>query len=316
MTEFQYISIIVIGYNESNNLHQTFKSIKAINYPQELVELIYVDSGSQDNSVEIASQYTDKIFIEDINPTAARNRNRGAKEAIHDIVHFLDGDVEMHPEYLINAIKIINDGIAEAVCGKLIEKNQNQISKILSSTWNSRIEGYVSATHAGGTYVKKAFLSCGGYNPEIRLGEETELAERFNNAGFKAYFMENIMGYHDYGINNLWQYFKKQIGDGKTKTNLAYYQGTNGDFLKSNYKMSISNIVQITTLVTLLLIFTINGEYLFSLLLLSFFLLFPFIKLLYKTNYTLGYLVLQHYAKPFVFYGQLVEYLKIKLQRK
>ena len=56
------ISIVVIGLNEGKNLHDTFTAIREMDYPQEKLELIFVDTGSSDHSVEIAGEFTDKVF--------------------------------------------------------------------------------------------------------------------------------------------------------------------------------------------------------------------------------------------------------------
>ena len=57
-------ALSVIKLNEGKNLHDTFSAVRAMDYPQEKIELIYVDTGSDDNSVAIAGEYTDKVFVE------------------------------------------------------------------------------------------------------------------------------------------------------------------------------------------------------------------------------------------------------------
>ena len=55
------VSIVVIGLNEENNLHNTFKAIHNIDYPKNKYEIIYIDTGSSDRSIEIARRYTKEI---------------------------------------------------------------------------------------------------------------------------------------------------------------------------------------------------------------------------------------------------------------
>jgi len=104
------VSISVIGYNEAKNLNQTFTAIRKINYPTDRIELIYIDSGSSDNSIGIAKLYCDKYFIENQFPTAARNRNRGLIECKNDIIHFIDGDIIIDPDYLKFAVEKLLEG--------------------------------------------------------------------------------------------------------------------------------------------------------------------------------------------------------------
>ncbi|MGY0391601.1 glycosyltransferase [Bizionia sp. KMM 8389] len=75
-------SIIVPFRDEANELPQLLKSIKDLNYPSELYEIILIDDFSEDNSVKII-----KTFIENglKNVTILKNGNRNVspkKEAI------------------------------------------------------------------------------------------------------------------------------------------------------------------------------------------------------------------------------------------
>ena len=133
-SEFPFISIVIIGLNEEANLEACMQSILASNYPINKMELIYVDSGSTDDSVAIAKKYTSAVYVESKFPTASRNRNRGLIESSNDIVHFQDGDVKIHPDYLLNAVQTIVAGKAQAVCGKLIEINKSDEEILTTSS--------------------------------------------------------------------------------------------------------------------------------------------------------------------------------------
>jgi len=307
------ISVIVIGLNEAENLEATFNAIISSKIDFQ-IELIYVDSGSNDESISIAARFTDKIFIEDQGyRSAARNRNRGLIESTGEIIHFLDGDVKLAPDYLAKAVEIILDKKAEAACGKMIEINQNQVTSIISSSWDTRMEGYMHATHAGGTYLKSAIMSVGGYNPKIKMGEETELGLRFSEAGYKIYYIDEPMGYHDYNISNIFHYFKKQIGDGKCKTDMMFLREKN-DFIRLSDRYAISNLLQMTIFIFLFLILLFLNLWV-SIFILGLFLVFPFIKTLYRKDQKLKYLLVMHYSKPWVFYGQLLRFLQLLINR-
>lgn len=310
MINLPTISIIVIGFNEAKNLHQTFNAINEINYPMSLVELIYVDSGSKDDSIEIALKYTSKVYIEDKLPSAARNRNRGAKESTSEIIHFIDGDVIIGKNYIINAVQVLSKGNVQAVCGKLIESKPNWITNIITSNWHLRKEGFIDSTHAGGTYLKNSFLQINGYNTKIKLGEETELGHRFKDAGFNAFYVEEIMGYHDYGITNIFQYLKKQIGNGKFKMEILFFKESNKE-IDNLKKISISNLTQMSVIILILIILLVY--YPMGIVpLIILYLLFPIFKSKIKnTKQSLILMALNHYSKPFIYYGQIRKLFEI-----
>lgn len=91
------ISFIIIGKNEDWRLEKCLKSVRSI-VQKELsqpTEILYVDSQSTDNSLEISKKYVDKSFLITGVCNAAIGRNIGAKEAKGDILFFLDGDMEL-----------------------------------------------------------------------------------------------------------------------------------------------------------------------------------------------------------------------------
>ena len=61
-------------------------------------ELIVVDTGSKDRSIEIAREYTDYVFSEPWQNSFARARNFAASKATGDFVMWLDADDVMHEE--------------------------------------------------------------------------------------------------------------------------------------------------------------------------------------------------------------------------
>ena len=96
------ISFIIIGKNEGWRLEKCLLSIVFVVKQDEIAdyEIIYVDSRSTDNSVELAKQYGAKVFLITGECNAAIARNIGAKEAMGDILFFIDGDMELFPEFL------------------------------------------------------------------------------------------------------------------------------------------------------------------------------------------------------------------------
>jgi putative nucleotidyltransferase with HDIG domain len=103
------ISFVVIGYNEGRHLEGCLKSIQAQTYAPS--EIIYVDSTSSDNSLEIAGNYATKTMVvpkKGANPA----RNAGGEAATGDIIIFIDGNdsVPLDMAYKVN--EAVNNGAA------------------------------------------------------------------------------------------------------------------------------------------------------------------------------------------------------------
>lgn len=106
------ISIITASYNYANYISETIESVMSQTYPN--WEMIVVDDGSTDNSVEIIKSYCRrdnriKLFYHE------NNKNKGLKDTIllglehakSDWIVFLESDDAITPNYLEEKIKII-----------------------------------------------------------------------------------------------------------------------------------------------------------------------------------------------------------------
>lgn len=94
------ISVVMIVKNESECLSKCLESVKSFD------EIIICDTGSEDNTVEIAKKYTDKVF-EDFTwcDDFAAARNHALAKATGDWVLSIDADEYLHdPEEVRKAV--------------------------------------------------------------------------------------------------------------------------------------------------------------------------------------------------------------------
>lgn len=87
------ISLCMIVKNESINLKNCLDSIKNV-----VDEIIIVDTGSTDNTVEIAKEYSDKVFFFEWIDNFAAARNFSFSKASMDYILWLDADDVLLPE--------------------------------------------------------------------------------------------------------------------------------------------------------------------------------------------------------------------------
>ena len=96
-------AFIVIGRNEGIKIKKCLESIFTTIEKNSLesTEVIYVDSDSKDESIHLALSFNDVKVIKisgEINAAVARNE--GAKQANADVLFFIDGDMEINPDFL------------------------------------------------------------------------------------------------------------------------------------------------------------------------------------------------------------------------
>ena len=85
------ISVIIPCYNRQRSLRQALDSVLSQTHKPD--EIIVIDDGSTDGSVEVAKSYGSKVqVIQQPNAGAAKARNRGIASATGDWIAFLDSD--------------------------------------------------------------------------------------------------------------------------------------------------------------------------------------------------------------------------------
>ena len=107
------ISFITASYNYAEYISETIESV--INQTYENWELIIIDDGSKDNSIDIINSYVKKYPEKIMLLTHPNNENRGLKETVKlgvqnatgDFVAFVESDDYIRKDYLEKKLEII-----------------------------------------------------------------------------------------------------------------------------------------------------------------------------------------------------------------
>jgi glycosyltransferase involved in cell wall biosynthesis len=87
------LSVVIITFNEEANIGRTLHSVQPL-VADGKGEIIVVDSGSTDRTVEIAKSFGAKVFVEDWKGFATQ-KNSGIEKATGDWILSLDADEEV-----------------------------------------------------------------------------------------------------------------------------------------------------------------------------------------------------------------------------
>ena len=117
------ISAIVITYNEEANITECLNSLKWCD------EIILVDSGSTDNTVKLAGEFTQKIIISGNIPYGEK-RNIGIDNATGEWIFWLDADERATPQLKDEITGIISRG-SPVIEAYLINRKSFFINKFI-----------------------------------------------------------------------------------------------------------------------------------------------------------------------------------------
>jgi GT2 family glycosyltransferase len=206
-------AVVVIGRNEGARLVRCLDSLA-----EQGALLVYVDSGSTDNSLEEArSRGAIIVELERDRPfTAGRARNAGfraAREAAPEIdyVQFVDGDCEVAADWLDFATTHLDqDPGAAVVCGRRKERfpKRTVYNHLCDVEWDTPIG---DADACGGDFMARAeaFAAVKGFNNMIIAGEEPELCFRLRDKGWRITRADQLMTIHDADITRLGQWARR-----------------------------------------------------------------------------------------------------------
>lgn len=220
------LSIIIPSFNEAQDIKETLQALQG--YREAGHEIIIVDGGSRDSTIEFAQSLVDKLLIS--KPGRALQMNIGAEQSEKDILVFLHADTFL-PE---TADQLIINAMAQGyLWGRFNVRlsGHHFLFRIIETMMNGRSCLTGIATGDQGIFVKREiFEQIGGF-PEIKLMEDIELSKNLKKIGKPACIKPRITTSSRKWENN---------GIVKTvllmwRLRLQYFFGTSADKLHSKY---------------------------------------------------------------------------------
>jgi GT2 family glycosyltransferase len=217
---------VVIGRNEGAALHACLYSIAP-----RVAAVVYVDSGSTDDSVAFAKeQNVHVVELDTTTPfTAARARDAGLSKLLEinpdlTFVQFVDGDCEVDEHWLDTAHDALTDPDnpkLAVVCGRRRERfpDATKYNRHCDMEWNTPV-GEAKACGGDAMMRIKTYQQAGGFNTSLICGEEPELCIRLRQAGFTIQRLDAEMTLHDAKMTTFNQFWKRSVRGG-----WAYAQG-------------------------------------------------------------------------------------------
>lgn len=218
------LGAVVIGRNEGDRLKACLHSLAPV-----CARVVYVDSGSQDGSVEFARALGVTVVELDTSTpfTAARARNAGFDALLAagdlDLVQFVDGDCTVQDGWLAAG----TDALAADPKLGLVTGWRSEIHP-MASVYNQmcqvewrRPAGPITAC-GGDMMVRSAgFRQIGGFDPTVIAAEDDEFCLRLAKAGWGLIRLPVEMTRHDANMTRFGQWWQraKRAGHGFAQLN-------------------------------------------------------------------------------------------------
>lgn len=207
---FPLVSVVVATKNEESNIVNCLQSVRNQKYPEEKKEIIVVDNYSPDKTIEIAKEFTDKVYNK--GPRRSAQLNFGVQKAKGEYVLYLDADMMLSEKVIIECVdKCENeDYIALYIPEKIIGDGfWIGVRDFERSFYNATCIDTVR-------FVRRdKFLEIGGFDEYLDLGaDDWDFDRRIKKVDKVGTITAPL--YHNEGRFNLTRYLEKKGHYSKT----------------------------------------------------------------------------------------------------
>lgn len=218
------ISVIICTYNRCESLSGALHSLEKMFIPQDLAwELLVIDNNSLDKTSETVASFLKrptglplKYFFEPVAGLSSA-RNRGIRESRGEILAFLDDDVVVSPQWLIEVRKAFQQYAAACVGGRVLLHESSPRPSWWDQTYDVAVGEFDRGTEAiideseetligiGANIIFKraAFDRCGWFRTDmgrkanqLTTGEETDMVQRLRQEKQQVVYYPHALVYH------------------------------------------------------------------------------------------------------------------------
>jgi len=195
------VSLVIATYNEEDIIGKKIENILEIDYPKDKLELVFVDS-STDNTLQIIKSFKEKsdlnvqILEEKVRKGLASALNLGYRSAKGDVVIKTDCDMVLEKNSIREIVKYFSDPQVGAVTGRVIISNECNVEIGYRNIFE-RLR--IAEANLDSTYLFNPF--CAFRRDLIEpidsrsVADDAELALKIRKKGYKTVYSPNAIAY-------------------------------------------------------------------------------------------------------------------------
>lgn len=199
------ISMVVPVFNEEKNIEECISSILKSDYPKEKIEVIVVDDGSTDNTINIVKNFKEVKLLQQNHLGKSEALNLGTLKAKHNFILTIDADTTIDKNCIKEIVKPLIDNKVGATTGvSKVRNNKNMIGifQNIEYHYNNLIRNSFSKMFDNGIWFfgalacyRKSTLKEIGFFKKDTLTEDMDIALEIKKAGYKTINVHNATGY-------------------------------------------------------------------------------------------------------------------------
>lgn len=226
------ISVCVVAYNEQNTLPDLLECIKSQDYPHNQMEVVLIDSRSEDATKKIMEKFRDenKDFanvqvLDNPRRIQAAGWNVAIKNYKGDVILRVDAHAAIPHDFVRKNAEVLKSGeyVSGGVRPNIIDEStpwketlllaeQSMFGSSIAPYRRSEKKTYVKSLFHG-AYKREVFDKVGFFNEQLGRTEDNEIHYRIRQAGYKICYSSDIISYQ-HTRNSLKAMLKQKYGNG------------------------------------------------------------------------------------------------------
>ncbi len=194
LSHYPFVSVIIPVRNRPEDIAACLRSLRHLDYPEDKLEIIVVDDASNDQTPEVVSRFPIRLLRLERHRQASYCRNHAARQAIGELLAFIDSDCLADSAWLQELVPAFNDKTLGAVGGIVDSYHHvnglDRYEKVKSSL---RVSSHFRRSEQNDPFFylpscnllvrRDLFLRLGGFNEDLVVGEDVDLCWRMREQG-------------------------------------------------------------------------------------------------------------------------------------
>ena len=223
------VTAVLTTFNSESDAKQCIDSL--LNQTTRFDEIVVVDDGSKDGTVDVLKKYGSKIRLSGLKKNIGRSaaRNYGWKKAKNGIVFFAESDAVYDSNFVKYSMPHFDDEKIAGVIGKqeVLNKNESVWTKCKNAERETAFENY--KPFSVWFHRKKLLEKADGFDESLDFGEDVDLSKRIKNFGHKL----------DYEEKAIWKHREPASLKAVIKRSWSFGKGINKYYKKTGFPKTV-----------------------------------------------------------------------------
>jgi glycosyltransferase involved in cell wall biosynthesis len=232
------ISVVIPTLNEKTAIEECLNALARQELPGSNFEVIVVDNGSADGTLDIVRTFEDRLNLTIHTLTGchiSELRNAGAREAKGKLLAFLDADCIAPPNWLETAVSILqylDDAVIGSFCA--IPGNSSWLARAWYGDMVRERRGPVSYVPSATLFVSgEAFWKLGGFDADLETSEDFEFCQRAKGAGYRVLAHPELSTVHLGTVQTLSAFWRKERWHGNGVRSVLFRRSSQRGFINT-----------------------------------------------------------------------------------